>query len=334
MGTILKIGEDYFIEFTARGLKYRRNGGKDKVSAARLLKEIEAKIQKGEMSIIASDVEVVTFFKDFLVRIKSEEDPRTFARYRSVIKHFQEFIRTAHSCDCKLSEITPSVIEGYRVVLLENAGDAKPEDLNLTLYLLRDIFDSAINFGHINDNPTHHTRLIAMPDQKIPQTLSDTDVQRLVNGLSGATLNIVNLILRTGMDAYELSRLKWTNIDLGDNCFKIESMPDSLRRGRQMPMDHEVLMIIRQLQSQRSVHQDYVFMDKSGQKFKESEISDHCIKAAAKIGINRSSVQHVFRNTFARTVLKKGVSLIGLHKLLGLKDIARVMKYAGFVMKK
>jgi len=267
------------------------------------------------------------------VRIKSEEDPKTFFRYRSVIKHFQEFIHTSHSCDCKLSEVTPSIIEEYRVVLLENAGDAKPKAFNLTLYLLRDIFDHAINFEHINDNPTHHTRLIAIPDQKIPQTLSDTDAQGLVNGLSGATSNIVNLILRTGMDAHELSRLKWTNVDLENNCFKIESMPDSLRRGRQIPMDSEVLTTIRQLHDQRSAHQEYVFIDESGQKFKESAISDHCIKAGAKIGINRSMVHRVFRNTFARNVLKKGVSLIGLHKLLGLRDIAQVMRYEGFAQR-
>jgi len=143
----------------------------------------------------------------------------------------------------------------------------------------------------------------------------------------------MTLILRTGLDANELSRLKWTNVDLEDNCFKIESMPDSLRRERQIPMDSEVLTIIRQLHDQRSAHQEYVFIDGPGQKLKGPEISKDCIKAGAKIGINRSMVHRVFRNTFARNILKKGVSLIGLHKLLGLRDIAQVMKYEGFAQR-
>lgn len=333
MGAVLKIGEDYYIEFTARGLKYQRNGGKDKASAVRLLEEIEAKIQKGEMSIVVIDVKVDNFFKELLVRIKNEEDPKTFSRYQAAIKYFQEFIHTSHSSDCKLSEITPSVMESYRIVLLENAGDRKSADLNLTLYLLRDVFDRAINYGHINDNPTYHTRLIVKPDQKIPQTLSDDDVAGLYSGLSSSAKNIVDVILRTGLEAHELSCLKWTNVDLEDNCFKIVSTPDSLCRERQIPMDREVMAIICRLRDQKNAHKEYVFNDDAGQKLGESEISEYCTKAGANIGIDHSMVRSVFRNTFARSVLNKGVSLIGLHKLLGLRDIACVMQYEGFLVK-
>jgi len=160
MGTLHKIGNDYYIEFIARGLRYQRNGGPDKTIAQQLLKSIEDKIQKGEMSTVVSDVETNTFLKMFLDKIRAEYSPKTFSRYESVVWHFQEFCRTSISENSRLSEVTPSVIEGYRVFLLQETGPnnqvIKPKLVNFTLYLLKDILDYSISLGYLNDNPTPH----------------------------------------------------------------------------------------------------------------------------------------------------------------------------------
>ena len=66
MGTVRKIGDEYYIEFDARGLTYQRNGGKDKKAATQLLKTIEDKIRKGEMSTVIVDVKAGDFFNNFL----------------------------------------------------------------------------------------------------------------------------------------------------------------------------------------------------------------------------------------------------------------------------
>jgi len=317
MGTVRKIGDDYYIEFDARGLTYQRNGGKDRKAATRLLKEIEDKIQKGEMSTVVHDVQASDFFKDFLKLVKNSDDSRTVARYESVVGHFQEFIQTAISPTCRLSQITPSVIEEYRATLLKSTDTTgralKPKVINFTFYLLRDILDTAINFGHINDNPTFHTRLIEIKGALLPQTLSADDVRELMNVSSGNNKNQIKLILKTGLAYEELNRLKWTNVDLENNCLRIELLPDATRRGRTIPMDAEVAAIFRCLHDQKKEHQEYVF-GKEGSN---------------AIDINGKSIHYVLRNTFARDVLEKGVSLIGLHKLLGFRDVARVMRYAG-----
>ena len=44
MGEIKKIGEEYYIEFYARGLKYQQQAGTDKRQAEELLRNIEEKI--------------------------------------------------------------------------------------------------------------------------------------------------------------------------------------------------------------------------------------------------------------------------------------------------
>jgi len=316
MGTVRKIGDDYYIEFDARGLTYQRNGGKDKKAATRLLKEIEDKIKKGEMSTVVHDVKADDFFKEFLMLIKNDDDPRTVARYESVIEHFQKFIQTALSPICRLSQITPSVIEEYRVYLsksTDKTGRAlKPKVINFTFYLLKDILDTAINFGHINDNPTLHTRLIDVDGALLPQTLSADDVQELMNASSMNNKDQIKLLLKTGMTPEELMCLKWTNVDLVNYCLKIEPIPGALRRGRTVPMDADAVEIFRSIYDQKKEHPEYVFGQEGG----------------GGIDVTSRSMCYVLRNTFARNILEKGISLIGLHKLLGFRDVARVMRYA------
>lgn len=319
MGTIRKIEDDYYIEFEARGLKYQRNGGKDKDAALQLLHEVEDKIQKGEMSIVVHDVQARDFFKDCLVLIKNDNDQRTTARYESVVKHFQEFIRVALSPTCKLSQVTPSVIEGYRTHLLkstDNKGRAlKPKTINFTLHLLRDIFDYGINFGHINDNPTLHVRFMKAPDTKPPQILNADNIRELLNNSSNNVKVRIQLLLKTGISIEELAGLKWANVDLINNCLKIEPSPGTTLRGRSVPMDSKVVTIVRKLHDQKKEHQEYIFSNEAG------EMSS----------INSKFNFSVLRNTFAKRMLEKGISLVVLSKLLGFKDIARVMRYAGLV---
>jgi len=108
-------------------------------------------------------------------------------------------------------------------------------------------------------------------------------------------------------------------------------LTDDHRKGRQVPMDNEALTVIRRLCGQKDLHQEYVFIDEAGLNLKKEKILGNCIKAGHKVGIQNKSMQIIFRNTFAERVLGKGVSLIELNKLLGFGDIARVMRYEGFM---
>ena len=56
MGTIRKIGDEYFIEFFARGLKYQQKIGLDPARAEQALKEIEAQIARGEALTIVREM--------------------------------------------------------------------------------------------------------------------------------------------------------------------------------------------------------------------------------------------------------------------------------------
>lgn len=305
MGTIRKIGDSYYIEFYARGLLYQQKAGPDKENAEKLLKDIEGKIQNGEMGIIVREVDIDVFFQTFCDQKKASCTPRTFARYKALIEHFESFCAAELAPQAKLSQVTPRVIENYRSFLNIKI---KPGLVNFSLLLLKDILDFAIKLGYLNDNPTLHIQWVDAPQMGNPRVLTNNEIDVIKAAVSGENKDAFTVLLKTGLRPEELKRLKWTGVDFGRNCLTIEA-PNA----RVIPMDGEVIGIL-----------------KSRMKTKGKHVWDglNLSDAARLIHFDEQRLAHILRNNFAKDVMEKGVTLIGLAKLLGLNDIARVMWYA------
>ena len=316
MGSVIKIGDDYYIEFFARGLRYRRNGGKHEEEARQLLGEIEGKIQKGETTIVALEINIDQFFTDYLIDVQKSVEVRSFDRYKSAALHFQEFTQNHFSGQAKLSAVTPSVIENYRAHLSKD--HVSPNIINFTLLLLRSMLDHAINCGYLNDNPTLHAKLVSTAQKPAPRTLTHAQWETVLNGTSQHLKHVMIALRKTGMRSVELIKLIWANVDLKNNCLKIRN---------QIPIDGELLEILKRRYQEREGEQAHVFVNGGGHPWTEEGLTKDLDVAAGIIDLNETALVHAIRNTFAKDLLDKGVTLFGLHKFLGLSDIAKVMRF-------
>lgn len=172
MGSIEKIGDDYYIEFYARGLKYQQKIGSDREAARKALEAIETKIANGEAAIIVRDVDYDIFFEDFLKNARLAHGFKTLKRYASTLEDFKNFLLRESPALKHLSEITPRVIEQYKASLRERKSlsrkSLKSKVINFTFFLLRDILEFAIKLGYLNDNPTLHIKLLPEPARPMP----------------------------------------------------------------------------------------------------------------------------------------------------------------------
>ena len=160
MGTIRKIGDEYFIEFTARGLKYQQKIGPDQTRAEQALKDIEAQIARGEALAIVREIDLAVFFEQFLTYARDEFGPKTANRFMDVTSHFDTFLKRQYPQVNQLSGITPSIFESYKMHL---TSSFKPALVNFSILLLREMMEYGIKLGFINDNPTLHIRLLPWP---------------------------------------------------------------------------------------------------------------------------------------------------------------------------
>ena len=185
MGKVEKINDEYFIEFYARGLKYQQKTGTDKKQAEAALKAIEEQIARGEASLIVRDVDVDLFLKDFLDYAQGLHTLKSIKRFNALREHFWGFLRRERPACTKLSQITPQVVEDYKTYLVRSQDSfgrgLKPNVINLSLVLLREIFAYAIKSGFLNDDPGLHIKFLS---SRIRSSLAALSVDK------GATLTV------------------------------------------------------------------------------------------------------------------------------------------------
>jgi len=183
MGQIRKINDVYYIEFYARGLLYSQVAGSKIEEAQKLLAQVEKKIAGGEALTIARHIDLADFYERFLLEIKFRHTPLTVKRFFDTIKHFSGFIDDEYPQVSQLAQLTPAIIEAYKVDL---AKTQKAKIVNLTVLLIRDIMEFGIKLGFINDNPTLHVRLLSWPKKSRFKATSryNTAKQLLCKGVS------------------------------------------------------------------------------------------------------------------------------------------------------
>lgn len=321
MGTVKRIGTSYYIEFEARGLKYQQKAGDDEVSAWKLLETVETKIRQGEMAVIVRDVPIDIFLNDFREHAASVHPAKTCLRMRQLTGHFGAFLNSRQPAPATLSQVTPKVIEDYKQHLA-GQKNISPRLINFSLFLLREVLEYAIALGYLNDNPTLHTRFFAVSRRRVPRCLSENERSILLNG-EESFRDCLELVLLTGLTAAEAVALKWTDIREERRCLTV--------RNRDIPLTsraREVLVGIRGKSFEDSV---YVVCGHGEPRWSEGRFRGKFTDFVQSRGLDSRITVAVLRHTFARDLLLRGVSLMRLCYLLGFDDIARVMRYEGFV---
>lgn len=326
MGEVKKIGDEYFIEFFARGLKYQQKIGRQKEKAEAALREVEEKIAKGEASVVVRDVDYDIFFADFLDSITHQHTPKTRVRFEALIRHFTQFLTHHHPTIKMVSHITPRTIELYKAHLNEELaarGKFNQNLVNLSLILLREVFQYSIKLGYLNDNPTLHIRLSPIPKKKLFFLIDE--LRKIIQPWPPELKVVLDFILMTGLRPSEIFELQWKDIQFIHHQIVVPSRqpdPDGLFF---IPMTPQMNSFLKNLKGEAQP-EDFVFQSDS----QKSQVKD-LIKAldGQKKG-QRLNLLH-FRQAFAIHLVQKGLSLPQLYKILGENDLARTLNFSGWI---
>ena len=182
MGQIRKINEVYYIEFYARGLLYSQVAGNNLEKAQKLLQQVEEKIAGGEALTITRHIDLADFYERFLSEASTQHGLKTVKRFTTTIKHFNSFLSGNFPQIHQLAQLTPVIIESYKVHLVKTQ---KVKIVNLTILLIRDILEFGIKLGFLNDNPSLHVHLLPWPKapERKPTSRYDIAKQLLPKGV-------------------------------------------------------------------------------------------------------------------------------------------------------
>jgi len=335
MPTIYKRGEVYYIDYRINGKRVRKRIGRSKQIAELALKDIEVQIAKGEIGFIQEDHSILDFLKQYLEFCKTNHSPATYRRYSFIIDHFVAFL-DKYPRIIKLSHLKPKFFEDYKTWRKTGEQEsktfkrgAKTNTINMELSIFRAIFNQAIKWEYLKENPTKDVNMLKVTDAKKPRFLTKDECQKLLQECKEELYPIFYTFLNTGMRLSELLNLTWQDIDFKRKKIKIQAKlfwhPKTGER--EIPMSQGMQKLLEKLREENKVRSKFIFHEKDGSQLK-TKLREELIKTTKRCNFPEVTKIHSLRHTFASHLVMKGVDLPTVQKLMGHSDIQTTMIYS------
>lgn len=214
----------------------------------------------------------------------------------------------------KLKEITPFLIEKYRIYRKEGHG-CKPATINRDITILSRMFVMAINEGLINENPCIAKKVKPLKvDNHIERFLTAKEERELFKHLEDYLKPIITTLLHTGMRKGECLKLKWKeNVDMKKRIFTLYETKNG--KIRKIPMSDTVYNALKEL----SKGNEYVFTNPmTGEPY--NDIKRAFTRACDDAEIEKLRI-HDLRHTAATRMVSAGIDLVVVASILGHSDI-------------
>lgn len=174
---------------------------------------------------------------------------------------------------------------------------------------------------------------IAAGSEDSVDVLSEEQVEKLLfyvenrNKVSTRNKLIVYLLLYTGVRVSELVGIHIGDIDFLTSHLKVVGKGG---KRREIGLRQDVLQLVRQyMKEERSEsvfhHSDYLLVSQRAEKMHRDAVRDWLAKISKELGFKIHP--HLFRHTFCTRLLKKGVDLTTVSKLVGHSSIQLTVKF-------
>jgi len=349
MGSIYKRGRVWYVDVRYKNRRIRQAVGSSKKIAELALKDTEVAIAKDKFGFTKNDIAIDAFLDRFLEYSKANHQPSTTNRYWAVVDHFREFLAARPSATF-ISEISTEEIDRYKVwrkdswvnpngqpvqsdsdVNGHTRKGARAHTINFEIGTLKAIFNLAIKWGYLKDNPTKGVTKLKVNDSKPPRFLTEDECRRFLEACPPDLHPIYFTFLNTGMRKAELENIEWSDIDFKRRKIRIRRKETwQPKTGeRDIPISDALCDLLRELKKRndRETKSNYVFCHIDGSKMK-TKLREKLIQIAKKAELADLTRVHTLRHTFASHLVMKGVDLPTVRKLLGHSDIQTTMIYA------
>jgi len=314
MGIFLK-GDDWFIDYYARGRRKREKIGSSKALAENVLRKRKLALAENKFLDIKKHEKIK--FEDFAntfieLHSKPNKKPSSVRRDLFSIKKLSTFFAGKY-----IHDITTLSVEKYKSLRTQEAA---PATLNRELACLKCMFNKGIKWGKIDHNPVRDVNLLKENNQ-ILRYLEKDQIPRLIDNCPDYIKPIVTLAVFTGMRKSEVLNLKWADVDLERGLIHLHDTKNG--ESRKVFLNNRVTSVLRDLK--RRPDSPYVFCNEEGKPY--NNIKKSFVAALKKIGIINFRF-HDLRHTFASQLVMSGIDLNTVRELMGHKSLEMTLRYA------
>jgi len=320
----IKRGNKWWIDFRFNRLRYRKPSPENSRAGARAYEiHLRHKLSRGEpFNAEENKITYRKFAADWLQTYVKNNN-----KYSEVISK-EQILRVhliPHFGDRKLDAINSLDIEKYKAKKIE--AKLSPKTINNHLTVFRKSLQCAFEWGIIEKMPVIKN-LKTLPQKYDYLTIKEC--KQLIEKADGVWLEMIHVVIETGLRFGELIALAWDDIDFKKRELTVKQAfakgvlgsPKS-NQIRYIPMSKSVYEVLHRMEK----GEDYIFSDANGKPLKQIA----CIKKLHRI-CNRAGIRkigwHCLRHTFASHLAQAGANIVSIQSLLGHSDIRTTMRYA------
>jgi len=249
-----------------------------------------------------------------------------------------------------ISQITTQMIDQYKVYRkdswvnpnghkVESEDDireytrkgAKAHTVNFELRVLRLLFNLAIKWNLLENDPSKGVTRLKVNDAKPVRFLTVEECHKLLETSPPDLYPIYFTFLNTGLRKAELENLEWADVDFKRRKIKIRRKEfwQPKTGEREIPVSQQLYDLLKKLKedNESGLKSSFVFAHKDGGRIRV-KLREKLIQIADKAGIENLIKLHTLRHTFASHLVMQGVDLLTVKKLMGHSDIQTTMIYA------
>lgn len=252
-------------------------------------------------------------FKHYL--LVTDKSSETVRSYTVDLTNFEKFLEYKYNCPLYLNEVQVTDIEDYLYYL--KTKNLQTASRSRNLYTLRSFW----NYAYKNKMCGFNLAMAVEPIkiQKKERTfLSTEEAFQLIDAIDHPLIQLViKTLYYTGLRISECLNLKVKDVNLENKVIHVISGKGN--KDRNIPINQNLLPLFQDyLANERpQVNSSYFFATKKTGSLSAAYVNSALRDTVEKLGWKKHVTAHILRHSFASNLIKNGVSLVYVQKLLG-----------------
>lgn len=264
----------------------------------------------------------------FLANLDSKEcSPGTLRTYQKNLTQFISYLEAQWNGPVELSEVSASTIDQY-LQDLKHVRQHRAATRANVYHTLRSFYRFAVKRGWLDRNPMEDVDPVRVPERERTYLLPE-EVNALIDTIDSPLVQFTVLFLyHTGLRISECVHLTLDQVDLEQRVVHVIAGKGG--KDRTVPLSHRLAdRVAHYLRYERPLVPTNRFLvtAKTG-ALSANYVNDVLRKAAKELGWERHVSAHTLRHSFASELVRQGVNIVQVQKLLGHRNVAVTSIYA------